>query len=117
MAQRDTAQDVQPDTNGHLPPGLTWTKALDVLVGTDDHQIFINALGMALAESGNECLYKPVIQQRCALVHVAVPELYAGRLLELVSRHCRVAGVIGIVTFIHSPCLRLLRMVCHLQKP
>ena len=85
MTEPETIPEVEVNSNGHLPPGVTWAKVLDVLVATDDHQMFVNALGMALAESGNECLYKPAIQQRCARVRVAAPELYAGRLLELVS--------------------------------
>ena len=85
MAQRDTAQDVQPDTNGHLPPGMTWTKVLDVLVGSNDHQIFVNGLGMAMAESGNQCIFQPNIQQRCAQVRCLAPALYHGQVLELIS--------------------------------
>lgn len=85
MAEQETIPEVEASANGHLPPGVPWAKVLDVLVATDDHTMFVTALGMALAESGNECLYKPPIQQRCARVRVAMPELYAGRLLELVS--------------------------------
>lgn len=73
------------DANGHLPSGVTWTKALDVLVGSDDHQIFINGLGMALAESGNQCIFQPNIQQRCAKVRCLAPALYHGAILELIS--------------------------------
>ena len=85
MAQRDTTQDVQPDTNGHLPPGMTWTKVLDVLVGSNDHQIFVNGLGKAMAESGNQCIFQPNIQQRCAQVRCLAPAIYHGQVLELIS--------------------------------
>lgn len=85
VADTSTEQDLQASANGHLPPGVTWTKALDVLVGSPDHQIFINGLGMALAESGNQCIFFPHIQQRCAQVRCAAPELYHGAILELIS--------------------------------
>ncbi len=85
MATTKPAQDVHPDSNGHLPPGVTWTKALDVLAGSDDHQIFVNGLGMALAESGNQCIFQPNIQQRCAQVRCLAPALYHGAILELIS--------------------------------
>lgn len=85
MAETSTVEGLQESANGHLPSGVTWTKVLDVLVGSPDHEIFVNGLGMALAEDGNACLYKTTIQLRCARVRLLMPELYAGKLLELVS--------------------------------
>ena len=84
MTEPETLEEVQVSSNGHLPSGVTWTKALDVLVGSDDHQIFVNGLGMALAESGNQCIFQPNIQQRCAQVAACPSHLsWAGP--ELIS--------------------------------
>jgi RecA-family ATPase len=85
MAETYTAADLQGSTNGHLPPGVTWTKALDVFVGSPDHEIFVNGLAMALAESTNRCLFKPHIQQRCAEVRLFAPDLYYSTMLELIT--------------------------------
>ena len=85
MTEPETLEEVQVSSNGHLPSGVTWTKALDVLVGSDDHQIFVNGLGMALAESGNQCIFQPNIQQRCAQVRCLAPAIYHGQVLELIS--------------------------------
>ena len=98
MASPKTEQDVEIGANGHLPPGLTWEKVLDVLVATDDHQIFVNALGMALAESGNECLYKPTIQARCSLSALPPLRCTRGGCSNSFPRLCRGGGVIGTAT-------------------
>ena len=85
MASPKTEQDVQISADGHLPPGITWAKALDVLAGSDDHQIFTNGLIHAVAEEGNQCLFHVNIQQRCAQVRCHAPALYHGTILELIS--------------------------------
>ena len=85
MAEAEHAQDVQPDTNGHLPPGVTWEKVLHVVVASEDDNIFLLGLIQAVADAGNGCLFHHAIQQRCARIRLIAPELYHGKLLELVS--------------------------------
>jgi AAA domain len=85
MADTYTAADLQASTNGHLPPGVTWTKVLEVVVASEDDSIFTLGLIQAVAEAGNGCLFEHAIQQRCARIRVRDPALYHGKLLELIS--------------------------------
>ena len=85
MATTKPAQDVHTDVHGHLPPGVTWAKVLEVVVASEDDSIFILGLIQAVDEAGNGCLFHHAIQQRCARILLLVPELYNGKLLELVS--------------------------------
>ena len=73
------------EANGHLPSGVTWTKVLEVVVRSEDDDIFFLGLIQAVEEAGNGCLFHRAIQQRCARILLLVPELYSGKLLELVS--------------------------------
>lgn len=74
------------EANGQHPPGLTWQNVLEVISRSDNHAIFVQALGNAVAEAGAACLFRQTIQQRCAAIAVADPDLYRGSLLELVSQ-------------------------------
>jgi hypothetical protein len=85
MAETYTADELRESMNGHLPPGMTWTKVLEVVVASEDDSIFLLGLIQAVGESGNGCLFHHAIQQRCARIRLLTPELYYGKLLELVS--------------------------------
>jgi hypothetical protein len=85
MAEETTEQQTSAELNGHKLLGVTWTKALDVLVRSEDHGIFINGLIHAVSEDGNACLFKPHIKQRCAQVKLEAPELYHGIVIELLT--------------------------------
>lgn len=85
----ETSQATRPTTdassNGHLPPGVTWSKALDVLLATDNHAIFTQALLEAVGEGNTACLFQPCVKQRCARVKTEIRHLYEGTILELVA--------------------------------
>jgi hypothetical protein len=85
MAETNTADELRESVNGHLPPDLTWSRVLDVLVASPDHHLFVQALMQAVAEGGTGCLFRAPVQQRCATLRAQVPELYHGTVLELVT--------------------------------
>src|SRR5437660_3636216 len=85
MSEHTSQQDADVSENGARPPGVTWTKTLDVMVKSDDDGLFITTLTQAVLNDGNGCLFQPHIQQRCAMVKLAGTGLYEGTILELVS--------------------------------
>jgi hypothetical protein len=85
MAETYTAEDLRKSTNGHLPPGVTWAKVLEVVVASKDDSLFTLGVIQAVVEAGNGCLFEPAIQERCALIRIRDPALYHGKMLEFIA--------------------------------
>src|SRR5262245_19481951 len=70
MADTSTQHTMHTSANGHLSPGVTWTKVLEVVVASEDDNMFTLGLIEAVKEAGNGCLFHNAIQQRCARIRL-----------------------------------------------
>src|SRR5215510_1263793 len=84
MADDNTGQDGTRRT-GTAPGGISWKQFMDVLVGTEDDQLFVTSLLHALEDGARLTLHQANVKDRLARVRARHFELYDGVVLALVQ--------------------------------